>query len=151
MTEIGCDLVGRRYFVALFRPGCLTELPWGSETFDCVVFLLDADVSHLLVGALSSELAQSRVDWVQVAGRGAEELHDAIDRASVAAGRQMAAGDGSPMTSWHEEAESLGAMTEIAWVCFGDQDWVLVLVVGQDTDFSASVEAMQRGRTIRCT
>jgi hypothetical protein len=142
--------VGRRYFAALYRPGCISELPWGSDPFDCVVFLSDLDEAQRFAGTLSSELARSRVDWVQVAGRGAEELHDAIDRASVAAGRQRAVGYGSPMTSWHEEAESLGEMAEVARLCFGGQDQVLVLVVGRDADLSASVEALQ-GRTRRCT
>jgi hypothetical protein len=148
MREIGCDDVGRRYFAALYSPGCLSELPWGSEPFDCVVFLCDADGAKRLTGALCAELARSRVDWVQVAGRAAEELHDAIDRASVAAGRQKKVGDGSPMTSWHEEAESLAAMAEVARLCLGGQDSVLVLVVGREADLAAAVEAMQKGRTL---
>ncbi len=151
MTEISCDDVGRRYFAALYRPGCLSELPWGGEPFDCVVFLCDPARAQALAGSLSSDLARSRVDWVQVAGRGAEGLHDAIDRASVTVGRQRVVGDGSPMTSWHEEAQNPDAMAEVARLCFGGQDRVVVLVVGRPADLWASIEAVQQGRTMRCT
>ena len=144
MTEIARDVVGRRYYAALYCPGCLAGLPWGGEPFDCIVFLCDPDRARAVARTLSADLARSRVDWVQVAGREAEALHDAIDHASVAAGRQRAVGDGSPMTSWHEEAESVGAMAEVSCLGFGFQDHVLVLVVGQDADLQASVEAVRR-------
>ncbi len=85
---------------------------------------------------LGTELARANVDWVQVAGNGAEALHDAIDCAS---GRH---GDGSPMTSWHNEARSVEEMAEVASLCFGGRERVLVLVVGQAREFRASVKAL---------
>jgi hypothetical protein len=148
MTEIGQDTVGRRFFAVLYRPDCLAELPWGNEPFDCVVFLCKQSPAHSLTESLSSDLVRSRADWVQVAGRGAEELHDAIDRASVAAGRQNAVGDGSPMTSWHDEARSPEEMAEVTSLCFGGQDRVLVLVVGQDAELRTSIKAVQQAEQI---
>jgi hypothetical protein len=70
-------------------------------------------------------------------------LHDAIDRASVAAGRQRAVGDGSPMTSWHEEEQSAEEMAEVAALCFGGHERVLVLVVGDERDLLTSGAAVK--------
>lgn len=146
---IGEDDAGRCYYVALYRPGCLAALPWGDDSFDCVVFLCDTHLGRGTREELSRDLVQANVDWVQVAGSGAEVLHDSIDRTSVAVGRQLAVGDGSPMTSWHEEAQAAEEMAEVAALCFGSQDRVLILVLGQEQDLQTSVVAMKNRRARR--
>ncbi len=143
-TAICEDDAGRSYTGALYHAGCLAALPWGDEAFDCVVFLRGSTQTPAARTELSRELARANVDWVQVAGDGAEELHDAIDRASVFVGRQQFVGNGSPMTSWHEEAQSAEDMAEVAALCFGGQNHVLVLVVGEERDLSDSVAAVKR-------
>jgi hypothetical protein len=137
------DDADRWYSGALYRPGCFATLPWGDQPFDCVVFLCDPGQAKTVREELSHELARANVDWVQVAGSGAEELHDAIDRAGVAVGRQRAVGDGSPMTSWHEEALTPEDMAEVAALCFGGEEQVLVLVVGRESDLAASAAAVK--------
>jgi hypothetical protein len=91
------------------------------------------------------------LDWVQVAGSGAQDLHDAIDAAGVTVGRQLAVGEGSPMTSWHEEALAVEEMADVASLCFGGHERVLVLVVGSATDLRESVAAVKYRLTSRCT
>lgn len=148
-TEVGQDDAGRRYYVAPYRTGCLAALPWGEEPFDCAVFLCDPCRAQTLRADLSAELARSKTDWVQVAGNGAEALHDAIDRASVALGRQRAIADGSPMTSWHTEAQCVEEMAEVASLCFGGHKRVLVLVVGQRLGYHTSIRAIRQRLTKR--
>jgi hypothetical protein len=53
------------------------------------------------------------------------------------------------MTSWHEEAQSPGAMGEVARLCFGGQNQVLVLVVGREAGLRASVEAVRQSLAAR--
>src|SRR5262249_47728733 len=92
-AECGADDACRLYSAAVYRSGCLAALPWGDQPFDCVVFLCDPGRAVTMREELSRELARANLDWVQVCGKGAEGLHDAIDRASVAVGRQRAVGD----------------------------------------------------------
>ncbi len=142
VTVIGKDDVDRCYSAALYRPGCLASLPWGGEPFDCVVFLCDLARAEAVRGGMSHEIARAAVDWVQVAGRGAKELHDALDHAGVDVGRQRAVGDGSPMTSWHEEASSVEDMAQVAAASYGSHEQVLILVVGREQDLIAAVAAV---------
>jgi len=142
VTAVGEDDVGRQYYAALYRPGCLAVLPWGNAQFDCVIFLCDPIQAGDACEELSRELARANVDWIQAAGPGAEELHDAVDRTSVAVSRQRAVGDGSPMTSWHEEMVDPEQMAEVAALCFGGREHVLVLVVGRESDLVRSLEAV---------
>src|SRR6266403_1174380 len=93
LSDVAEDNVGRHYFAALYHPGCLRTLPGGEEPFDCVVFLCDFNRGKSVCKKLSRELVEANVDWIQIAGRGAEKLHDEIDAASVAMGRQTAIGD----------------------------------------------------------
>lgn len=47
-------------------------------------------------------IASQKSDWIEIFGYNAEKIHDAIDAASVACGRQPSAGFGVPMTSWND-------------------------------------------------
>lgn len=68
--------------------------------FDC--FIVNESRDFLARNTLVvSAIAQRVHDWVEVFGVDAEAIHDAIDLASVDAGRQESVGDGSPMTSWN--------------------------------------------------
>ena len=147
MTKIGQDDVGRTYFAARYQPGCVDALPWGSDPFDCVVFLYE-NLPHN--ADLATKLAGTAADWIQIAGADAEALHDAIDRASVAIGRQRAVGDGSPMTSWHEEDTTPVQMAKVALLNFGSKDHVLILVVGNEQAWTMSVRAMQNELARQC-
>jgi hypothetical protein len=126
----------------------MDALPWGLDPFDCVVFLCEKLPDS---ASIAAELAGTAADWIQVAGVGAEALHDAIDRASVAIGRQRAVGDGSPMTSWHEEDTTPAQMAQVALLCFGGEDRVAIVVVGNAQAFEASVHALQDGLTRQCS
>lgn len=142
-VEICADETGRRYVGTLYQPGCIAALPWGDARFDCAVLLCDPDRAKRQIVALGAELVRANLDWVQVAGIGSEAAHDAIDAASIACGRQAAVGDGSPMTSWHDEARSIRHMADEVFLC--GQDWVLILVIGNEADLHAAATAL-RGR-----
>lgn len=144
---VGEDRVGRRYFVGLYVEECLAQLPWDAEPFDCVVCLHDSPMNHGELDRLSLALAATHTDWIQIVGKNSEVLHDAVDEASVAIGRQSAVGDGQPMTSWHDDATTPDEMAEVARLCFGGHDQVLVLVVGEARDAVAVRGALQRRLT----
>lgn len=141
-VEICADGADRRYFSTLYWPGCIAALPWGDARFDCAVLLFNPDRAKLQTAELSAELVRANLDWVQVAGNGSEDVHDAIDAASVACGRQAAVGDGSLMTSWHEDALSVEQMADVVSSSCGE-DWVLVLVVGNEADLHTAVAAVR--------
>jgi hypothetical protein len=94
-------------YVCPFRVEYLRSLPWRAELFDAfVISLEDEDASERTRDAIA-ELVRLNNDWVETFGIAAERLHDDIDEASVAVGRQRAVGDGSPMTAWHDDLTSL--------------------------------------------
>jgi len=47
------------------------------------------------------------------------------------------------MTSWHEEEQSAEEMAEVAALCFGGHERVLVLVVGDERDLLTSGAAVK--------
>jgi hypothetical protein len=115
---------------------------WGDARFDCSVFLFKPDRAEFLTAELSAELVRANVEWVEVAGIGSEAVHEAIDAASVACGRQAAVGDGSPMTTWNEESRSPKQMADDVFL--GAEDWLLVLAVGNNADLHAAVAAVRQ-------
>jgi hypothetical protein len=52
-----------------------------------------------------SAIASQTIGWVEVLGVEAESIHDAVDLASVRAGREQEVGDGEPMTTWNSTVE----------------------------------------------
>ena len=125
-------------FGTVYRPGCLAALPWGDARFHCAVLLCDPDRAKVQ----TAELVRANLDWIAVAGRGSEDVHDAIDVASVACGRQAAVGNGSPMTSWDEDALTAKQMAEVVSPWYGE-GWVLVLVIGNEADLHSAVAAVR--------
>jgi hypothetical protein len=142
LTPIAKDGVAREFFIGRYELGVLANLPWGHEPFDCVVFLCN-DMWHSSLDEISRALADTNSDWIQVAGPHSMDLHDAVDQASVDIGRQATVGDGVPMTSWHDDAVSFDEMADIAALCFGAHERVLILVVGQEQDLDEAHRAVR--------
>jgi len=140
LVEIGKDSLDRQYTAVRYQPGCIADLPWGTAMFDCAVLLIERNYDK--IAELCREVAQANTDWIAVAGQTSEEVHDLIDQASVTVGRQKAVGDGSPMTSWHEEALTVDQMAEIAAGLLGGQQFVLVVIVGSEPEFLNTIEAL---------
>lgn len=113
-----------------------------SLPFDCFV------VSRRVDGSLSNkelfEAIARRADWVEVFGLDAENIHDAIDRASVEAGRQRRIGEGTPMTAWHEDLSDDQAIA--SYILTGGQgvaEHKVVVVIGSIEDEQSIVRALR--------
>jgi len=108
------------------------QLPWGDEECDAFVAILDPQMLNAVLAAqLAKGLVDLDTDWVETMGKKSEYLHDTVDLASVAAGRQTKVGDGSPMTVWDDDMTDFEAMVD--YVQLGGQgafDNKLVIVVG---------------------
>lgn len=128
------------YVVRPFRLASLDDLPWGNEEFDAFVVVLDPSALGES-GAVFRTLVALNVDWVETLGPGAETLHDQIDAASVAIGRQTAVGDGSPMTAWHEDLIEMDQVVEyVRGGGHGASERKLVLVVGDVNRLRTAIE-----------
>jgi len=124
----------RSFFTCRYDGGPLPDLPWGDAEFDCVLVSGDHDRARGLADSFSDEIVKHSVDYVQTTGPYAELIHDFVDEAAVVRGLQHAVGDGSPMTTWHEDARSLEKIVDVAKSCFGGADQVLCMVVGSAAD-----------------
>jgi hypothetical protein len=97
--------------------------------FDC--FIVNESRDTLATNALViSAIAQRVHDWVEVFGVDAEAIHDAIDLASVDAGRQQAVGDGNPMTSWNLMESVIDAADYMSTGGHGTSDLKLLVHFG---------------------
>lgn len=135
---------GRSFHVCDYDGVRLPALPWGNDPFDCVLFVAANATAAARLGPLfAAEIVRHAVDYVQTAGPGAEAIHDLIDQASVQAGVQAAIGDGRPMTTWHEDANTPAAGAEVAALCFGGADHVLCVVIGSQQDRLAFAAALR--------
>jgi len=146
MEQIGILAENIVLFAVRFRPGCLRNLPWGDQQFDCSVLCFQPTSEEGGVEAIASEVATANTDWVHSFAKEAESIHDAVDRASVKSGRQANVGDGVPMTSWHDDLQDLGEIAEFV-VSGGlglNCDYHLALVVGGDNDYRLAVDAMRQ-------
>jgi len=136
------DLVGllppnQKVYLVRYQPGCLQLVPWGNEPYDCFVLNLSPLLATREIADLATDIARGTNDWVQVLGPNAEEIHDAIDQAAVKTGRQKAIGDGSPMTSWHEDISTLEAMVDfVLRGSFGACDYLVAIFIGSSQDYS---------------
>jgi len=82
---------------------------------------------------------------VHVLGNGSEPLHDAIDRVSARLGRQVAVGDGVPITSWNDDLATVDEMAAfIVLGGLGAASALIAIVVGEDTQFDSMVDAWER-------
>ena len=142
---LGRDEVDRCIFSVRFEPGCTENVPWGERPFDCAVLTFDAQRLREQCAAICEFLVDADTGWISTAGREAQWLHDEIDIASVAFGRQEAVGNGSPMTAWDDEATDASAMVKYALTLGDGHDNVLVIVVGSDDDYGL-IESEIRAR-----
>jgi len=137
----------RNFYVGQFDGSPFPILPWGNAPFDCILVAPHAP-SRELAESFSSQIIKQSVDWVQTTGPNAEFIHDLIDETAVGDGLQPEVGSGNPMTSWHDDATSPEEIAEVAALCFGAADFVLCLVVGNESDvaqFSSALRARIRG------
>ncbi|MBN2513795.1 MAG: hypothetical protein JXB18_12725 [Sedimentisphaerales bacterium] len=86
------------------------------------------------------ELVLKNTYWFYTLGPKSEWLHDQIDLASVRSGRQKTVGDGSPMTSWHEDVNTYAEMAD--FVCPATNDFCVILVIGNISDFEQFMIAL---------
>src|SRR4051812_1538838 len=98
--------VNDTHFFAVSAPFSAERLPWEDELFDALVFVAttanDSDVE-----TVSRTLVRANTEWIFTAGRRSEYWYDRTDQISVELGRQKCVGDGSPLTAWLEEIQSL--------------------------------------------
>jgi hypothetical protein len=143
IQHLGQDAHDRHIFVVQFALGCLEELPWGSEPFDCTVFAFDVNLLRQLSASICSFLVEANTGWINTTGWEARWLHDEIDTASVRHGRQYAVGDGSPMTAWFDDAMDAQAMADIALSMGEGHEHVLALIVGTEADLDTAAAAIR--------
>jgi hypothetical protein len=101
--------------------------------YDCFLVNRDQafDGSH---SALILEIAARKSDWIEVFGYHAEEIHDAIDRASVESKRQAAVGSGIPMTSWNDYESTQDVVDYIRTGGHGVSDTKLLIFIGNEEE-----------------
>lgn len=129
ITELP-EIVDAQAFSVVYEEGILSTIERLKNPFDCLVVNRDADISKRRIEVFAHELVRLPVEWVQVYGVASEEIHDAIDIASVHIGRQSAVGDGNPMTTWHSDAVSDRDVAEhLLMGGFGGEDLIAIVVL----------------------
>lgn len=118
-------VVGYQRFLRDGGPNC---------DYDCFIVNLREHLPIEEIALLANLVARTPSGWVEVFGHAAERIHDAIDNAAVAVGRQSKVGDGNPMTTWDED----DSIAECArWIAMGGQgtnDVKVVVVIGSAAD-----------------
>ncbi len=142
MRYLGEDGVERHFYSAHLDNKAITVLPWGNDLFDCVVFICNLACLNVVADRLAETVVNANTDYVHVVGPRAEWFHDLVDATSVRIGRQAHVGDGSPMTTWDEEASSLHEMARSASALHGGHDYVFIWVVGSSQDFNKASEVL---------
>lgn len=103
------------FYVTRFCPGCLRSevVPWSDEVFNCVILnMFGNDLDPKLAKSVAVEACRANTDYVETAGPEAEWFHDLVDTTSVEIGRQDRAGDGSPMTTWHTDVQTIADLAD---------------------------------------
>jgi hypothetical protein len=142
----GLEFTGERlreFFVGLYSSESLRRLPWADSAFDCIFVAIEGEKARPLGVSFASSIVQTNVDYVQTVGPDSEWLHDLVDEEAVLSGRQSAVGDGSPMTTWHDEVVTLEGAAEIAHLCFGSTPYVLCLLTGGEPTLRSFVGALE--------
>jgi len=125
---LGCDLRGRRYY-ATSDYASVGSPPWGTAQFDSLVLVVASAMVANVENALRT-LVAANTDWIYTAGFQAKLWHDRVDQLSVEMGRQSHVGDGSPMTAWFDDIQSLDQWEMGS--TFGNSSYFLFVVVGGD-------------------
>lgn len=116
--------------------------------FDCFIVNQCESTDNTSFRVFSRALCAGELQWAEVLGVEAERLHDAIDEASVAIGRQLKVGDGSPMTTWKTfsrigPSERSAIAEYIATGGQGETDVKLIVVFGDIELFDKLVEEIE--------
>ena len=108
-------------------------LPWGDEPFDVIIVCSEGFVLNETLKNNIHNLILKNSEWFEVLGPNSEYLHDYIDNASVRFGRQAKAGDGSPMTTWHEGIQNPKDIVDsILSSILGGNDNRIILIAGDN-------------------
>jgi hypothetical protein len=111
-------------------------LPWLLEEFDAIVLVTDETIlTPELAQTIADRLVNLNNDWIEVLGKKSEFLHDLIDEASVAAGRQGYVGEGLPMTGWDDEATPTSMLATVERGGHGGNNYKLIVIVADDLGF----------------
>ena len=150
MDFVGLLPPNQKLYFVHYQAGCLQLPPWGGELYDCFVLNRSLLPSPGVIVDLATEIARGTNDWVQVLGRDAELIHDAVDEAAVKTGRQKAVGDGSPMTSWHEDKSTVEAMMDfVLRGSFGTCDYLVAVFIGSNEEYSEALTSAKSRIAIR--
>lgn len=133
------------YFITDCAAPPRDKLPWRDDECDAFVAILDAEfLTEQMARDVSRQIVSLRLDWVETMGKRAEFLHDSIDNASVSAGRQGKAGDGDPMTAWHEGLADIRGMVDYLKLGgLGASDNKLVVVLGPEHGVSLLADELR--------
>lgn len=144
MTTAFTNNYAQKYIIAPRYIRGITQLIAHIGNFDCfVISRRSANIQQDEITQIISLIANSTVDWVEVIGFNAEAIHDAIDLASVGAGRQKAVGDGVPMTAWDSDYHADDAVAKyILTGGFGSYDKKLIFYFGTAEQELAFVDAV---------
>jgi len=137
------------YLVVEGKASAIDQLPWRVEESDAFVVVLDG---KLLSDELAVEIAESLVklpvDWIETMGARSEYLHDLMDEASVAMGRQEKVGDGNPMTAWHQFSDIWEMVSYLRVGGLGSTERKIVIVVGPEHSSAAIAEEIAQSQSI---
>jgi len=119
------------YLVTERKAPTIDQLPWNVEESDAFVVVLDGELlSDELAAEIAESLVKLPVDWIEIIGPRTEYLHDLIDEASVAIGRQPKVGDGNPMTAWHQFSDLYETVSYLRVGGLGATERKIVVVIG---------------------
>jgi hypothetical protein len=141
-VHIGETHWGRHVYAVSFKPGCLSNLPWGDDTFECAILPCKDDAVLEILEDIAQEVVNANTEWVHATGIHAEQLHDLIDRTSVKIARQEKVGDGSPMTAWFTESTTIQQKAKIVFNNFGGSEYAIAVIIGDDQEFKEAVMAI---------
>ena len=123
----------------------LPEDSFENYRIDCFLICLGIPAETSFLSDLANWVVSLNCDWVQCFGNDAETLHDLVDQAAVASGRQKHVGDGNPMTSWESaELSNEQIMKQVLSGGFGFQSQKVVVVFGDAKEanrFAAGLRA----------
>ncbi|MEA3192447.1 MAG: hypothetical protein QOD26_780 [Betaproteobacteria bacterium] len=116
------------------------------KEFDC--FLVNRLKDAALTQGRLLEAIARRANWVEIFGVDAEALHDAVDQAGVHLGRQVAIGEGYPMTAWYDDISDNSAIASyIATGGQGDSLHKIVVLIGSPSEESGLIDELRKHRT----
>ncbi len=129
-----CEIKESELFLVPFAEISKLSAFFGPEAdFDC--FLVNRLESFSCADSTFIDiLGGLEADWIEVFGHQSEQIHDAIDLASVKANRQKSVGDGVPMTSWNDNERDDAIAERIMCGGLGVSVRKVLIVIGSECD-----------------